>query len=105
MRKSHVVATLAACTAGLTAVIAVNRRTVAHLPAREIAVPTPTVEAPAGREAVVLPFTRPAAVVPVAEQPATAARCGDNGGRTKSDAPCGARATTDGRCHHHRLAA
>jgi hypothetical protein len=48
--------------------------------------------------------TRPAAA-PAPAQPAAPARCGDNGGRTKAGAPCAARATAGGRCHHHRLAA
>ena len=30
---------------------------------------------------------------------------GENGGRTKAGAPCAARATSGGRCHHHRIAA
>jgi hypothetical protein len=32
-------------------------------------------------------------------------RCGETGGVTKAGAPCAARATARGRCHHHRLAA
>jgi hypothetical protein len=57
----------------------------------------------ADRDAVVLPFTRPAAPAPA--QPATPPRCGETGGVTKAGAPCAARATAGGRCHHHRLAA
>ena len=57
-------------------------------------------------EAVVLPFSRPAAPAPTQPAaPAGPARCGENGGRTKAGAPCAARATSGGRCHHHRLAA
>jgi hypothetical protein len=67
------------------------------------------VEAAQGADAVVLPFTRPAAQ-PVAQpaaaaEPVAPARCGDTGGRTKAGALCAARATSGGRCHHHRVAA
>jgi hypothetical protein len=97
------------------------------VPARPVfpAVPGLVATEPAAGEAVVLPFTRPAvaepatpvpvapvpaapvpaAPVPAAPVPAALARCGDTGGRTKAGAPCAARATADGRCHHHRLAA
>jgi hypothetical protein len=55
--------------------------------------------------AVVLPFPRRPAEE-LAPRPAAApVRCGDTGGRTKAGAPCAARATVGGRCHHHRLAA
>ncbi len=46
-----------------------------------------------------------AAPATASAQPAAPARCGDSGGRTKAGAPCGARATAGGRCHHHPLAA
>jgi hypothetical protein len=67
----------------------------------------PLVEHEQEHDAVVLPFVRPAAAVPVPvpEQPAAPARCGDSGGRTKAGAPCAARATSNGRCHHHPVAA
>ena len=109
MRKSHVVATLAACTAGLTAVVAVNRRAVAPLPVRESAVPvrvaSPIAEPVTGRDAVVLPFARPAVAGPAQEELPSPLRCGDSGGRTKAGVPCGARTTAGGRCHHHPMAA
>jgi hypothetical protein len=54
------------------------------------------------REAVVLTFSPRPVPAPAAQQPA---RCGDAGGRTKAGAPCAARATAGGRCHHHRVAA
>jgi hypothetical protein len=103
MRTSHVASTLVAVTAGLTAVTALHRRSGRRRPA------------PAALDTVgggvVLPFARPvpapvAATAPVAPAPSTGpSRCGDSGGRTKAGAPCGARATADGRCHHHRAAA
>src|SRR5688500_9709664 len=106
MRASHVATTLAAVTAGLTAAAAVRRRADRRLAAT--ATPPADILAPADpdRDAVVLPFVRPAATAPVAaapvaERPAAPARCGDSGGRTKAGAPCAARATSSGRCHHH----
>jgi hypothetical protein len=102
MRRSHVASTLVAVTAGLTAVTALHRRSGRRRPA-------PVLDTVGG--GVVLPFARPvpvpvAAPAPVAPEPATCpARCGDSGGRTKAGAPCGARATAGGRCHHHRQAA
>ena len=107
MRARQIATTVVAVTAGVTAAVALHRRADRRLPA---AVPAP-VSLPAvapvlDREGVVLPFVRPAApVAPVVEEPATPARCGDTGGRTKAGAPCGARATTGGRCHHHPIAA
>jgi hypothetical protein len=112
MRASHVATALAAFTAGLTAASALHRRAGRPVPA-PAAVPAASATAPrelpavVGQDAVVLPFTRPAA--PAVEQPAAApaapARCGDSGGVTKAGAPCAARATSGGRCHHHPLAA
>jgi hypothetical protein len=122
MRRRSVATTLVAVTAGLTAVTALHRRSGRHLSAP--ALPTasrvadgsvadggvPDGGVPDG-EGVVLPFVRPvqvpaAASAPdVAEQPSGPIRCGDSGGRTKAGAPCAARATTAGRCHHHRRAA
>jgi hypothetical protein len=104
MRASHVATTLAAVTAGLTAAAAVRRRADRRL----VATTAPTAIAPQAApdgDAVVLPFVRPVAAEPVPEQPAAPARCGDSGGRTKAGAPCAARATSSGRCHHHRTAA
>ena len=99
--RSRVVTALVVTAAGLTVSAALRRfrRRRAVLPAA--AMPAAPV---ADRDAVILPFPRPAAA-PAPAQPAAPARCGDNGGRTKAGAPCAARATAGGRCHHHRLAA
>ena len=105
MRSSHVVATVAVLSAGLTAAAALHRRTATRLSAPPATATTaPAVEVVPERDGVVLPFVRPVATAPAPAQPATPARCGDNGGRTKAGAPCASRATTAGRCHHHRLA-
>ena len=115
MRLRHV-ATFAAFTAGLTAASALHRRADRRAIARPPATTSlsPVLPVPV-REGVVLPFVRPAetapvSVQPVSVQPASArpagpARCGDSGGQTKAGAPCAARATGGGRCHHHPLAA
>jgi hypothetical protein len=116
MRRTSVA--LVVLTAGLTASAAVRRvlarRRAAGSPAaaRTVAAPAaaslpPTsVEEPApADDAVVLPFARRAATAPVAASSRGASRCGDTGGLTKAGAPCAARATGNGRCHHHRVAA
>jgi hypothetical protein len=108
MRRSSVV--LLALTAGLTASAALRRVVARRGSATAVAVPmAPAVRALASADAVVLPFTRRVVAEPVAVQAvavsAAAFRCGDSGGRTKAGAPCAARATPSGRCHHHRLAA
>jgi hypothetical protein len=115
MRLRHV-ATFAAFTAGLTAASALHRRADRRATATPPATTSlsPVLPVPV-RSGVVLPFVRPAgpapvSVQPVSVQPASArpagpARCGDSGGRTKAGAPCAARATGGGRCHHHPLAA
>ncbi|SDL97710.1 hypothetical protein SAMN05660642_01210 [Geodermatophilus siccatus] len=100
MRASHVATALAAFLAGSTAATVLHRRA-----ARPTPTPTALPAAPVEeQDAVVLPFPRP-----VVEQPAPAvvapARCGESGGRTRAGAPCAARATVGGRCHHHPLAA
>jgi hypothetical protein len=113
MRSRSVLTALVALSAGVAATAAVRRfvgrRRAPLVPA---AAPAVVPVAPVGpvavgveavREAVVLPFTRP--VAPAPEQPSLPARCGENGGRTKAGAPCAARATSGGRCHHHRIAA
>jgi hypothetical protein len=105
MRASHVATTLAAVTAGLTAAAAVRRRAGRRLAPTATAPADIVVPAVTDRDAVVLPFVRPATTAPVAERPAAPARCGDSGGRTKAGAPCAARATSGGRCHHHPIAA
>ena len=98
MRASHVATALAAFLAGSTAATVLHRRA-----ARPTAAATPLPAAPVEEhDAVVLPFPRPVAGQAAATAPA---RCGDSGGRTKAGAPCGARATAGGRCHHHPLAA
>jgi hypothetical protein len=103
MRTSHVASTLVAVTAGLTAVTALHRRSGRRRPRLAL-------DSVGG--GVVLPFARPVpvpaatAIAPVAPEPSAApVRCGDSGGRTKAGAPCAARATAEGRCHHHRQAA
>jgi len=117
MRRTSVA--LVVLTAGLTASAAlrrvVARRRAAGSPAAAPSVApvapvaTPlsaaTVEKPArAADAVVLPFARRAGSVSAA-QPTGPTRCGDTGGRTKAGAPCAARGTANGRCHHHRVAA
>jgi hypothetical protein len=106
MRASHVATALAAFLAGSTAATVLHRRA-----ARPTAAATPLPAAPVEEhDAVVLPFPRAVvehSVAPTVAAPAVTApaRCGDSGGRTKAGAPCGARATAGGRCHHHPLAA
>ena len=104
MRHSHATTTVAALTAGLTAAVVLSRRAARRLPATTRAAADSLAPAPA-IEGVVLPFVRPVPAPPETVQPMLPARCGDSGGQTKSGAPCAARATTHGRCHHHRLAA
>jgi hypothetical protein len=117
MRSRSVVPALIALTA-VTATVVARRLAARKRRAAQLSVPArptaPVVSAPVTaevplREAVVLPFTRPAAPAakPAAAAPAAPAapaRCGDTGGRTKAGSPCSARATSGGRCHHHRLA-
>jgi hypothetical protein len=109
MRSSHVATALAAFSAGLTASAALRRLAAARRRTATQAAATTT--APAAvppvedRDAVVLAFARPALPLPVPEQPTAPARCGDTGGRTKTGAPCAARASSGGRCHHHPIAA
>jgi hypothetical protein len=105
MRSRHVATALAAFTAGLTTSAALRRLADRRVPAGSAAtdaVPAPQV---AGPDAVVLPFVRSPLPVPVGQQPAGPVRCGDSGGRTKAGAPCAARASSGGRCHHHPMAA
>src|SRR5215207_3256315 len=108
MRPRSVVSALLVLTAGAAvSVVALRfatRRPRVAAPAVPVAAP-PVVETATApqRQAVVLPFTRP--TVPAPAQPSLPARCGENGGRTKAGAPCAARATSGGRCHHHRIAA
>ncbi len=110
MRPSHVATTLVAVTAGLTAAVVAHRRSDRRLSATvttttATATATAPVEPVPDRGGVVLEFVRPVVPVPAPAQPVAPARCGDSGGRTRAGAPCAARATTGGRCHHHRLAA
>ncbi|WP_347060124.1 hypothetical protein ABC795_06560 [Blastococcus sp. HT6-30] len=106
MRTSHAATAIAAFTAGLTAAAALRRRAGQRENAITAAAPgiPPAARAP-GHDAVVLPFARPVLAGPVPTQPRSPARCGESGGRTKAGAPCGARTTTGGRCHHHPIAA
>jgi len=100
MRASHVATALVAFLAGSTLATVLHRRATRPTPALTGA-ETGVLASPAeGRDAVVLPFPQPVAVPPAAP-----ARCGDSGGRTRAGAPCAARATAGGRCHHHPLAA
>jgi hypothetical protein len=115
MRTSHVVTALATVTAGLTAAAAWQRRSDRRLPAvaagpvqTSDATDSDATDSPAPRpdqDGVVLPFVRRPVAAPAPEPTVAPARCGDSGGQTKAGAPCAARATTSGRCHHHRLAA
>jgi hypothetical protein len=119
MRSRRPVAvTLVALTAGLAASAVLRRLAARRRPARAASTApatAPVVTAPvapeapaaqpADRDAVVLAFARRTVTEPAAARPATPARCGDSGGRTKAGAPCAARATGGGRCHHHRIAA
>lgn len=104
MRPRHVATALAALTAGIAAGAALHRRAGGERPGTTAA-PAPLAPVDARTDAVVLPFVRPVAGPPEAHRPDAPARCGDSGGRTKAGAPCAARATTSGRCHHHPLAA
>lgn len=103
MRSRRAVSALVVAAAGLAVTAAVRRfagRRSAPVPALEA--PAPLVPV-ADRDAVVLPFAR--ATTPSVPRPAAPSRCGDTGGRTKAGAPCAARATSAGRCHHPRVAA
>lgn len=109
MRAKHVATALVVIAAGASATAALRRfagrRRAAMLrPAAPVAVPQPPARPAVEQEAVVLRFTPRPAAAPAPAQPAAAVRCGDTGGRTKAGAPCGARATSGGRCHHHKLA-
>ena len=99
MRASHVATALAAFFAGSIAATVLHRRAPRAVPVGA-STAVPSAAAIEDRDAVVLPFPRPAV-----EQPAAPVRCGDTGGRTKAGAPCGGRAATGGRCHHHPMAA
>lgn len=99
MRASHVATALTAFLAGSTAATVLHRRAARPTPATAPAALSPAALVE-DRDAVVLPFP-----CPVVEEPAAPVRCGDTGGRTRAGAPCGARAATGGRCHHHPMAA
>jgi hypothetical protein len=106
MRPSSLATALIAFSAGVTATVAARRLAARHRAPEAPRTPAepgsgPVVPAPEQDDAVVLPFARPA----LAAVPAAPARCGDNGGLTRAGAPCGARATATGRCHHHPIAA
>jgi hypothetical protein len=107
MRRRSLVTAVAALAVGVTAA-AIRRRVAARrLPARVAGWAGTEVAAPDAR---VLPFSprttaAPAPAQPVVDRPAAPVRCGDTGGRTKAGAPCAARITSGGRCHHHAVAA
>jgi hypothetical protein len=115
MRSRSVVTALLSFTAGVAVSVVARRlaggRRTAMPVARPVTAPAaaptavagPVAEVPADRQAVVLPFSRPVPAAP--DRPAAPARCGESGGRTKAGAPCASRATSGGRCHHHRVAA
>src|SRR4051794_18339974 len=115
MRTKHVATALVVIAAGVTATAALRwfvgrRRTAVSAPSVTRPAETRPGTVVAGRQpapqqdAVVLRFTPRAAAAPAPERPAGPVRCGDTGGRTKAGAPCAARGTTGGRCHHHKLA-
>jgi hypothetical protein len=108
MRASHLATALTAFAAGLSAATVLHRRAdrgdrsdALATPALPTPAPAPAMPAAPESAGVVLPFLRAVSAPPAAAP----ARCGDSGGLTKAGAPCGARATGGGRCHHHRLAA
>jgi hypothetical protein len=112
MRPRSVVSALLVLTAGAAASVVARHLVARRRPAAAPVAVAPVAPAPVAetlvapapeRQAVVLPFTRP--VVPAPAPQAAPARCGDSGGRTKAGAPCAGRATSGGRCHHHRVAA
>jgi hypothetical protein len=112
MRRSHVATALVVITAGMTAAAGLRRLVGRRRPATTVPVPAPATPVPAAvaepvpaSDAVVLRFARRDTVAPAPEQPVRPARCGDSGGRTKAGGPCGARANSGGRCHHHPIAA
>src|SRR4051812_35413859 len=95
---------LAPAPVGLAASAALRRLAARRRPL--VATPLPAAPAPVEpeRDAVILPFARPAAA-PIPAAPTTPARCGDSGGRTKAGAPCGARTADGSHCRHHAVAA
>ena len=102
MRSRRAATALAALTAGVTAAVTAAVALQRRADRRPIAAIAPPVGVQA-QDAVILPFVRP--TVPAAPVELPPARCGDSGGRTKAGAPCAARATSSGRCHHHPIAA
>ena len=109
MRAKPVATALVVLAAGVSATVALRRfagrrRAAMIRPAAPIAATAPRPAPVEQPEAVVLRFTPRASAAPAPEKPAPPARCGDAGGRTKAGAPCGARPTSAGRCHHHKIA-
>jgi hypothetical protein len=102
--RSRVATALVTATVGLAASAVLHRLAARRRPL--VVTPLPAAPAPVEpeRDAVILPFARPAAA-PVPAAPSTPARCGDSGGRTKAGAPCGARTAAGSRCRHHAVAA
>ena len=105
MRLPRVATALVVLTAGTVAAAAARRIGARRRAAASAWVPAAPAVVPAPAEAVVLPFPRWSAEEVAPQRTAAPARCGATGGRTKAGAPCAARATAGGRCHHHRLAA
>ena len=105
MRLPRVATALVVLAAGAATAAAVRRLGARRRPVTVLAPVEAPAAVPAPVEAVVLPFPRRSTDDVVRQQPAAPVRCGDTGGRTKAGAPCAARATVGGRCHHHRLAA
>jgi hypothetical protein len=106
MRTSHAATALAAFIAGLTAAAALRRLAGHRLQVTTTAATAlPALAGVPDHDAVVLPFVRPVVAGPAPERLESPARCGESGGRTKAGAPCGARTTSGGRCHHHPIAA
>jgi len=109
MRSRPALTTAVTLSAALTAAAVLVRRTGRRSAASTASTPpaaTDAVAVPAPeQDGVVLPFLRPTPPARAAVAPEQPMRCGNTGGRTKSGAPCAARATASGRCHHHPLAA
>lgn len=106
MRSRPALTTAVTLSAALTAAAVLVRRTGRRVtattsPVATVVPPEPVPE----QDGVVLPFLRPTPPALAAVAPEQPMRCGNTGGRTKSGAPCAARATASGRCHHHPLAA
>ena len=108
MRTSHAATALVAFTAGLAVATTLRRFAGHRLPIAPAVSHTAlsSVAPSPDHDAVVLPFVRPVVAGPAPQRlESPVRRCGESGGRTKAGAPCGARTTGGGRCHHHPIAA